>query len=87
MVRVKFENVSKHYSLINTGGIKTFLFNFFKQIKEYKNIKYKALENISFEVKDKEIVGIIGRNGAGKSTILGLIAGVLKANSGVVQVN
>ena len=42
MIRVKFTNVSKSYNLINTGGIKTFLFNFFKQIKEYKNPDFKS---------------------------------------------
>lgn len=87
MIRVKFSNVSKSYSLINTGGIKTFIFNLFKQIKEYKKNKFVALENISFEIKDKEVVGIIGRNGAGKSTTLGLIAQVLSPTSGKVTVN
>jgi lipopolysaccharide transport system ATP-binding protein len=87
MIRVKFSNVSKSYNLINTGGIKTFLFNFFKQIKEYKKNKFTALENISFEIKDKEVVGIIGRNGSGKSTTLGLIAQVLSPTSGKVEVN
>lgn len=87
MIRVKFSNVSKSYSLINTGGIKTFIFNLFKQIKEYKKNKFIALENISFEIKDKEVVGIIGRNGAGKSTTLGLIAQVLSPSSGEVEVN
>lgn len=87
MIRVKFSNVCKSYSLINTGGIKTFIFNLFKQIKEYKKNKFVALENISFEIKDKEVVGIIGRNGAGKSTTLGLIAQVLSPTSGEVTVN
>lgn len=87
MIRVKFSDVSKSYSLINTGGIKTFIFNLFKQIKEYKKNKFIALENISFEIKDKEVVGIIGRNGAGKSTTLGLIAQVLSPTSGKVTVN
>ena len=46
-----------------------------------------ALKNVSFEIKQGESVGFIGRNGAGKSTILKLLAGVTKANSGTVQVN
>jgi len=86
MTRIKFENVSKHYRLINSGGIKTFIFNFVSQIKSYKNNVFHALEDISFEIKDKEVVGIIGRNGAGKSTTLGLIAGVLSPTSGNVEV-
>ena len=87
MLRVSFSNVSKEYSLINTGGIKSFIFNFFKQLKMYKQNKYKVLENISFDIYDKEVVGIIGRNGAGKSTTLGLIAQVLMPTSGKVEIN
>lgn len=87
MIRIKFDNVSKSYNLVNTGGIKTFIFNFFNQIKEYKKNKFMALKNISFDIKDKEVVGIIGRNGAGKSTTLGLIAQVLSPSEGRVTVN
>jgi lipopolysaccharide transport system ATP-binding protein len=87
MIRVSFKNVYKHYNLINTGGIKTFLFNFFKTIKTYRENRFQALENISFDIYDKEIVGIVGRNGAGKSTTLGLIAGVLAPSSGKVVVD
>lgn len=87
MIRVKFTNVSKHYRLINTGGLKVFIFNFLKQIKNYKNNIFIALEDISFEIINQEVVGIIGKNGAGKSTTLGLIAGVLKADKGDVEVN
>ncbi len=46
-----------------------------------------ALKNVSFEIKQGESVGFIGRNGAGKSTILKLLAGVTKCSSGEVAVN
>lgn len=87
MIRIKLENVSKYYKLINTGGLKTFLFNFINQIKVYKDSTYNALENISFVVHDGDVVGIIGKNGAGKSTTLSLIAGVIKPTIGKVEVN
>lgn len=87
MTRIKFDHVSKSYALINTGGIKTFLFNFIRQIKTYKSNRFKALEDVNFEIYDREVVGIIGRNGAGKSTTLGLIAGVLAPTSGKVVVH
>lgn len=87
MIRVRFENVSKTYSLINTGGIKTFLFNLFQQLKSYKKHKFVALENIDFSIMDGEVVGIIGRNGAGKSTTLAMIAGVIEPTSGKVEVH
>jgi len=69
-----------------TGGIKNFLFHFPTAIKEMRRTRFTALKNISFEVSSGETVGIIGKNGAGKSTILGLLAGVLKPSSGQVTV-
>ena len=69
-----------------TGGIKSFLFHFPTAIKEMRSSRFTALKNISFEVVPGETVGIIGKNGAGKSTILGLLAGVLKATSGQISV-
>ncbi len=45
-----------------------------------------ALKNVSFEIKPGEAVGFIGRNGAGKSTILKLLAGVMKPTSGDVRI-
>ncbi|MCS5653561.1 MAG: ABC transporter ATP-binding protein [Candidatus Marinimicrobia bacterium] len=69
-----------------TGGIKSFLFHFPTAIKEMRKSRFTAIKNISFEVSSGETVGIIGKNGAGKSTILGLLAGVLKPSSGQVTV-
>jgi len=87
MIRVKFENITKYYTLFNPGGIKNFLLHFTKHVKNIKKDKFLALDNISFEIKDKDVIGIIGKNGAGKSTTLGLIAGVLKPNKGKVVIN
>lgn len=83
-----FDTVSKNYPLYHhiTGGIKMFLFNFKKGLKSLKNSRFVALDSISFEIYKGETVGIIGRNGAGKSTILGLIAGVLRSSRGKVIV-
>lgn len=46
-----------------------------------------ALKDISFSVNKGEIVGLIGKNGAGKSTILKSIAGLLQYNSGEILYN
>lgn len=85
---IEFSHVWKHYPYYHhlSGGFKHFLFNMPKYLKEIKKHKYQALEDISFSVARGECIGIIGKNGSGKSTTLGMIAGVLKPNSGSIHV-
>ena len=44
--------------------------------------EFRALKHISFKVKPGEVVGLVGTNGSGKSTMLKVIAGVLEASEG-----
>ena len=83
-----FDSVSKSYPLYHhiTGGIKNFLFHFPRAVSQLKNHRYEALKGISFQVNRGESFGIIGKNGAGKSTALGLIAGVIKPSGGTIVV-
>lgn len=53
--------------------------------KNYGDIK--AVKSISFNLSDKEIVGFLGANGAGKSTTLKMITGYLTPTSGQVYIN
>jgi ABC-type multidrug transport system ATPase subunit len=46
---------------------------------------YRALADISFEVKKGEILGLIGPNGAGKTTLMECLAGLLPYDSGLIR--
>ena len=46
--------------------------------------EFTALDHVSFQVEKGETLGLIGRNGAGKSTMLKIISGILKPTSGSV---
>lgn len=86
---VVFDNVSKNYPMYHhiTGGIKNIIFHLPQGIRSMKNTRYEVFHDLSFKVKRGETLGVIGRNGAGKSTILGLIAGVLRPSEGRIDVN
>ena len=49
--------------------------------------EFHALKNISFDVHRGEVVGLVGTNGSGKSTMLKIIAGVLEPSEGEVKVH
>ena len=49
--------------------------------------KNKAVENISFEIFENEIVGLLGPNGCGKTTTIAMILGLLKPTKGQILIN
>jgi ABC-type polysaccharide/polyol phosphate transport system ATPase subunit len=52
--------------------------------REYRELH--ALDGISFEIRQGEFFGIVGRNGSGKSTLLKLLASIYRADSGRIQI-
>ena len=62
----------------------------FKNVcKDYKvgEVTTKALNNVSFEIEEGELVIILGQSGSGKSTCLNILGGMDKASSGNVFVD
>lgn len=84
---IVFDNVTKKYPLYHHigSGIKELLFHPKRALNLFRGRQYLAIENISFTVNKGEAVALIGRNGAGKSTSLGLVAGVIKPTTGQVS--
>ena len=76
---IEIKNITKIYNLYDkpTDRLKEVLFPKFSKHKEFS-----ALKDVSFDVKKGEILGIIGKNGSGKSTILKIITNVLTPTSG-----
>ncbi|MDD4938190.1 MAG: ABC transporter ATP-binding protein [Candidatus Shapirobacteria bacterium] len=82
---IKFDHVTKQFSKLNHKTFKEFIPALFKGEKTKES--FTALDDISFEIKKGETIGIIGPNGSGKSTILKLIAKVMAPTSGKVTVH
>src|SRR5258708_7140400 len=85
-VAIKVENVSKTFKLPREkhSSLKSAFVNIYRKHKGYE--LQKALSRISFEIKDGEFFGIVGKNGSGKSTMLKLLAGIYLPSSGRVDI-
>ncbi len=84
---IKVENVCKEYKLGSLNA-QSFRDEVFKKKKNAQPDKIlKALDNVNFEIKKGETVGLIGSNGAGKSTILKILSRVTAPTSGQVYLN
>lgn len=80
---IQVKNLCKIYRINQkdpgvTGAIKAL---FYQRVQEVK-----ALDHLSFSVQRGEVIGYIGVNGAGKSTTIKLLTGILLPTSGTVRV-
>lgn len=79
---IVFKNVTKTYKLYKNDKAR-FKALFSKKVKYKEN---KAVNNLSFSIQKGDAVAFLGRNGAGKSTILKIITGVVFPTKGEVEV-
>ncbi|MBW4081593.1 ABC transporter ATP-binding protein [Paenibacillus sp. S150] len=84
-VAIKIDSVSKVYKLYesNSDRLKEAIIP--GKAKRHKD--FYALRNLSLNIYKGECIGVLGKNGAGKSTALKIITGVLSPSSGKVSVN
>jgi len=84
---IKIENLTKTFRIYHEkrNSIYETLTGFFSKQKYYEDLV--VLDNVSFDIKKGEMFGIIGRNGVGKTTLLRLISGIYKPNSGKITVS
>lgn len=87
-IAVELKNVSLSFKISNDkiDNLKEYVIRTLKRNKE-KSKKFKALDDVSFKIYQGEKVGLIGFNGAGKSTILKIVSGVYDCDKGEVTTN
>jgi len=85
--RIRLMNVVQLFRVIQErpDTLREVFTRLFKYRSHYRD--FEALKNVTFEITEGEIVGMIGRNGSGKSTTLKIIAGVYRPTSGILQVS
>lgn len=88
---IKFHDVKLIYDLYHdkTNNLKEYFINLVtrRRFVSKKFDKVYAIDGVSISFTQGERIGIIGRNGAGKSTMLKVISGILKPSSGSIEVS
>ena len=80
---IKFKNISKNFKIAKRAkGFWGYIKSFFKR----RYVIKEALKDVSFEIKQGDIVGYIGPNGAGKSTTIKIMSGILTPTSGECEI-
>lgn len=81
---IKAENLDKTFRIYNQGeGIRGYLKSFIS--RDYEEIH--AVEDLNLEIGEGEMIGYIGANGAGKSTTVKMLTGILEPSSGKIEVD
>ena len=83
---IEVNNVSMRFKMTKERifSLKEYFIKFVKGELVFE--EFRALTDVSFSVKKGEILGIIGYNGAGKSTMLKVISGIMNPTSGYIKV-
>lgn len=80
---VTVDGVTIRYRNLKAYSIKKQLLHRNKDKKQY----FEAVKNVSFQIEEGKILGIIGKNGSGKSTMLRAIAGIFAPDEGTIDLH
>lgn len=84
MSLIKSEDLGKTFKIYNQGeGLRGYLKSFVS--RDYEEIH--AVEGLDLEIEEGEMIGYIGANGAGKSTTVKMLTGILEPSSGNIEVD
>ncbi|MBQ6414483.1 ABC transporter ATP-binding protein [Candidatus Saccharibacteria bacterium] len=86
-IAIHVSNLSKSFKLPTERafGLKQAIFNRIRGVKGFK--KQSVLSDINLDIKKGEFIGIVGRNGSGKSTFLKTLAGIYYPEKGEIIIN
>ena len=86
---IEFAGVGKSYALAlhRGGGIKNLILNPPRALRNMRSDNRIVLDDFSLRIAHGESIAVMGRNGVGKSTLLSLIAGVIRPTAGSLTVN
>ena len=82
-IAIEVNNLTIAYKLLN----KVSLLGMITKHKKASEKEFVAVNDVSFTVEEGQIVGIVGKNGSGKSTMLRSIAGIFSPNKGTINIH
>jgi len=85
-IPIRLENITQRFRVIQErpDTLRELFSKFFRRQSHYHD--FDAVKNVSLEVPQGQMLGLIGRNGSGKSTLLKIVAGVYQPTAGKVEV-
>lgn len=86
-IAISVKNVSKEFKIPVNGHSNTLQERFVNPFRKVEYREFKALQNLSFDVKMGEFFSVIGPNGAGKSTLLKIVSQIYVPDEGSVEIN
>jgi ABC-type polysaccharide/polyol phosphate transport system ATPase subunit len=88
MIDLRFEDVYKRYSIRKPADASQWVRKWYQNLTSRRNVTpdFWALRGVSFEIERGQTLGIIGHNGAGKSTILKLLSKITTPSRGYIRV-